>query len=93
MCLGLESFLLTKMTMIDVESVWHVEEEIRSVSMAAAGVDVVTFSLDIAAGTLMFELASHLDEEQANMLEGQMRLSTSYYGEGDIGSVFVTNLT
>ena len=74
--------------MTDFDSIWHIQDEIRTVVDAAVGCGIWNLSYSERRGAIKLELTSHLDEDAVSDLCCQFPLPCDYDGEGARGSKF-----
>lgn len=75
--------------MIDFDSIWHTQDEIRTVVNAVLGECIYSLAYSQERMAIEMELSVHLDEDVMSELSCQFPVSADYDGEGAEGSMFV----
>ncbi len=75
--------------MTDFDTIWHIQDEIRTVVDAAVGCGIWDLSYSEQRSAIVLELTAYLDEETASNLCGQFTVPCDYDGIGAKGRKFV----
>jgi hypothetical protein len=75
--------------MMDFDTIWQTEDEIRTVVDACVECCIWQLDYDAKDSVIRLELEAHLDEEQTDELCAQFSVNGYYDGEGRHGSMFV----
>ena len=75
--------------MIDFDSIWRTQDEIRTVVNAVLGECIWNLAYDERRNAIMLELTVSLDEDAISDLCCQFPIPADYDGEGSKGSKFV----
>ena len=75
--------------MIDFDSIWRTQDEIRTVVNAVLGECIWTLAYDERRGAIVLELTISLEEDAISDLCCQFPIPADYDGEGSKGSKFV----
>ena len=75
--------------MIDFDSIWRTQDEIRTVVNAVLGECIWNLAYDERRNAIMLELTVSLDEDAISDLCCQFPIPADYDGEGLKGSKFV----
>ncbi|MBR1640741.1 MAG: hypothetical protein IJ683_00215 [Butyrivibrio sp.] len=75
--------------MTDFDSIWRIQDEIRTVVDAAVGCGIWNLSYSERRGAIELELATHLDEDAVSDISCQFPLPCDYDGEGTRGTKFI----
>ena len=75
--------------MIDFDSIWRTQDEIRTVVNAVLGECIWNLGYDEKRGTIVLELSVTLDEEAISDLCCQFPIPADYDGVGSRGTKFV----
>ena len=75
--------------MIDFDSIWRTQDEIRTVVNAVLGECIWNLSYDERRRAIVLELTLSLDEDAISDLCSQFPVSADYDGEGTKGTKFV----
>ena len=75
--------------MIDFDSIWRTQDEIRTVVNAVLGECVWNLAYDERRGAIVLELTISLEEDAISDLCCQFPIPVDYDGEGSKGSKFV----
>ena len=75
--------------MTDWDSIWRIQDEIRTVVNAAQGECIWNLGYSEKRMGIEYELTIHLDEDAASDLSCQFSLPCDYDGEGARGTKFV----
>ena len=78
--------------MTDFDSIWHVQDEIRTVVNAVQGECIYSLAYSPERMAIELELSVHLDEDAISNLSCQFPVSADYDGEGTEGTKFVFNI-
>ena len=78
--------------MIDLDSIWRMQDEIRTVVNAVQGECIYSLAYSPERMTIELELSVHLDEDAISNLSCQFPVSADYDGEGTEGTKFVFNI-
>ena len=74
--------------MIDFDSIWRTQDEIRTVVNAVLGECIWHLAFDEKRSAIILELTVSLDEDAVSNLCCQFPVSADYEGEGTKGSKF-----
>ena len=75
--------------MIDFDSIWRTQDEIRTVVNAVLGEHIWTLAYDERRSAIVLELTISLEEDAISDLCCQFPIPADYDGEGSKGSKFV----
>lgn len=75
--------------MIDFDSIWRTQDEIRTVVNAVLGECIWNLAYDERRNAIMLELTVSLDEDAISDLCCQFPIPADYDGKGSKGSKFV----
>lgn len=75
--------------MIDYDSIWRTQDEIRTVVNAVVGECIWNLAFDDRRMAIVLELSVSLDEDAISNLSCQFPIAADYDGEGARGSKFV----
>ena len=75
--------------MIDFDSIWRTQDEIRTVVNAVLGECVWNLAYDERRSAIVLELTVSLEEEAISDLCCQFPIPADYDGEGSKGSKFI----
>ena len=75
--------------MIDFDSIWRTQDEIRTVVNAVLGECVWNLAYDERRSAIVLELTVSLEEDAISDLCSQFPIPADYDGEGSKGSKFV----
>ena len=75
--------------MIDFDSIWRTQDEIRTVVNAVLGEGIYSLTYSTERMAIEMELSVHLDEDAISELSCQFPVPSDYDGEGTEGSKFV----
>ena len=75
--------------MIDFDSIWRTQDEIRTVVNAVLGESIWNLAYDERRCAIILELTVSLEEEAISDLCCQFPIPADYDGEGSKGSKFV----
>ena len=75
--------------MIDFDSIWRIQDEIRTVVNAVLGECVWNLAYDERRSAIVLELTVSLEEDAISDLCCQFPIPADYDGEGSKGSKFV----
>ena len=75
--------------MIDFDSIWRTQDEIRTVVNAVLGECIWNLGYSQARMAIELELSVHLEEEVVSDLCSQFPVAADYDGEGTRGTKFV----
>lgn len=75
--------------MTDWDSIWHIQDEIRTVVDAAIRCGIWNLCYSERRGAIELELTAHLAEDAISDLCSQFSLPCDYDGEGTKGTKFV----
>ena len=75
--------------MIDLDSIWRTQDEIRTVVNAVLGESIWNLAYDERRCAIILELTVSLEEEAISDLCCQFPIPADYDGEGSKGSKFV----
>ena len=75
--------------MIDFDSIWRTQDEIRTVVNAVLGECIWNLAYDERRGAIVLELTISLEEDAISDLCCQFPIPADYDGEGSKGSKFV----
>ena len=75
--------------MIDFDSFWRTQDEIRTVVNAVLGECIWNLAYDEKRSAIVFELTVYLDEDAINDLCSQFPIPADYDGIGAKGTKFV----
>ena len=75
--------------MIDFDSIWRTQDEIRTVVNAVLGECIWNLGYDEKRGAIVLELSVSLDEEAISDLCCQFPIPADYDGVGSRGTKFV----
>ena len=75
--------------MIDFDSIWRTQDEIRTVVNAVLGECLYSLTYSQERMAIEMELSLHLDENAISELSCQFPIPADYDGEGTEGSKFV----
>ena len=75
--------------MIDFDSIWRTQDEIRTVVNAVLGEHIWNLAYDERRGAIVLELTVSLEEDAISDLCCQFPIPADYDGEGSKGSKFV----
>ena len=75
--------------MIDFDSIWRTQDEIRTVVNAVLGECIWNLAYDERRSAIVLELAVSLEEDAISDLCCQFPIPADYDGEGSKGSKFV----
>lgn len=75
--------------MIDYDSIWRTQDEIRTVVNAVLGESIWNLAFDDRRMAIVLELSVSLDEDAISNLSCQFPIAADYDGEGARGSKFV----
>jgi len=78
--------------MIDLDSIWRMQDEIRTVVNAVQGECIYSLAYSPERMAIELELSVHLDEDAISNLSCQFPVSADYDGEGTEGTKFVFNI-
>ena len=78
--------------MIDFDTIWRTQDEIRTVVNAVVGECIWNLSYNQLRAAIELELNISLDDEQVDSLIYQFPISADYEGVGSKGSKFIFNL-
>ncbi|MCR5130369.1 MAG: hypothetical protein K6C10_02780 [Prevotella sp.] len=78
--------------MTDYDSIWHLQDEMRTIVNAVLGETIWNLSYNEQRRAIELELSLHLEEESASNLCSQFPTTVDYDGEGTHGSKFVAFL-
>jgi len=78
--------------MIDFDSIWRTQDEIRTVVNAVQGECIYSLAYSPERMTIELELSVHLDEDAISNLSCQFPVAADYDGEGTEGTKFVFNI-
>ena len=76
-------------TMIDFDSIWRTQDEIRTVVDAVLGECIWNLSYNERRMGIELELTQYLEEETADMLINQFSVAADYDGTGSHGTKFI----
>ena len=75
--------------MIDFDSIWRTQDEIRTVVNAVLGEHIWNLAYDESRSAIVLELTVSLEEDAISDLCCQFPIPADYDGEGSKGSKFV----
>lgn len=75
--------------MIEFDSIWRTQDEIRTVVNAVLGECIWNLGYSRVRMAIELELTIHIEEEDISDLCGQFPVSADYDGEGAYGTKFV----
>lgn len=75
--------------MIDFDSIWRTQDEIRTVVNAVLGESIWNLAYDERRSAIVLELTVSLEEDAISDLCFQFPIPADYDGEGSRGSKFV----
>lgn len=75
--------------MMDFDSIWRTQDEIRTVVNAVQGECIYSLAYSQERMAIEMELSVHLDEPAISELSCQFPIPADYDGEGTEGSKFV----
>ena len=75
--------------MIDFDSIWRTQDEIRTVVNAVLGEHIWNLAYDERRSAIVLELTVSLEEDAISDLCSQFPIPADYDGEGSKGSKFV----
>ena len=75
--------------MIDFDSIWRTQDEIRTVVNAVLGECIWNLAYNERRGAIVLELTVSLDEDAISDLCCQFPIPADYDGEGSKGSKFI----
>ncbi len=75
--------------MTDYDSIWHIQDEIRTVVNAVLGECIWTLNYNKHRMAIELELTMPLEEDDADMLMSQFPVAADYDGVGSKGTKFV----
>jgi hypothetical protein len=75
--------------MIDFDSIWRTQDEIRTVVNAVIGECIFSLAYSHERMAIELELSAHLDEDAISNLSCQFPVPADYDGEGTEGSKIV----
>ena len=75
--------------MIDFDSIWRTQDEIRTVANAVLGECIWNLAYDERRSAIVLELTVSLEEDAISDLCCQFPIPADYDGEGSKGSKFV----
>ena len=75
--------------MIDFDSIWRTQDEIRTVVNAVLGEHIWNLAYDERRRAIVLELTVSLEEDAISDLCSQFPIPADYDGEGSKGSKFV----
>ena len=75
--------------MIDYDSIWRTQDEIRTVVNAVLGECIWNLAYDERRSAIVLELTVSIDEDVISDLCCQFPIASDYDGEGSRGSKFV----
>ena len=75
--------------MIDFDSIWRTQDEIRTVVNAVLGEYIYSLAYSPERMAIELELSVHLDEDAISNLSCQFPVAADYDGEGTEGTKFV----
>ena len=75
--------------MIDFDSIWHTQDEIRTVVNAVLGECIWNLAYDERRSVIVLELTVTLDEDAISDLCCQFQIPADYDGVGSRGTKFV----
>ena len=75
--------------MTDFDSIWHTQDEIRTVVNAVLGECIWNLAYDERRSAIVLELTISLEEDAISDLCCQFPIPADYDGEGSKGSKFV----
>ena len=78
--------------MIDFDTIWRTQDEIRTVVNAVVGECIWNLSYNQLRAAIELELNITLDDEQVDSLIYQFPIPADYEGVGSKGSKFIFNL-
>ncbi len=78
--------------MIDFDSIWRTQDEIRTVVNAVQGECIYSLAYSPERMAIELELSVHLDEDAISNLTCQFPVAADYDGEGTEGTKFVFNI-
>ena len=78
--------------MIDFDTIWRTQDEIRTVVNAVVGECIWNLSYNQLRSAIELELNITLDDEQVDSLIYQFPIPADYEGVGSKGSKFIFNL-
>ena len=78
--------------MIDFDSIWRTQDEIRTVVNAVLGECIYSLAYFPERMAIELELSVHLDEDAISNLSCQFPVAADYDGEGTEGTQFVFNI-
>jgi len=81
-----------KRIMTDWDSIWHKQDEVRTVTNAVLGECIWNLRFNEKRMAIEMELTQHLEEEEADALANQFTIPADYDGEGSHGTQFVFHL-
>ena len=75
--------------MTDFDTIWHTQDEIRTVVNAVLGECIWNLCYDERRMGLELELTQYLEEESADALINQFPVSADFDGVGSHGTMFI----
>ena len=75
--------------MIDFESIWRIQDEIRTLVNAVLGECIWNLAYDERRGAIVLELTVSLEEDAISDLCCQFPIPADYDGDGSKGAKFV----